>query len=113
MRASFSCIYVTPTVTASYEQHYHLHPSDPGDPQNPSFLKKTREVFQYLVMELGSENLILCSYYWGDIKLVKLATIYIKVRAEGQRTTTGNQSRARSIHLKDPLPRLWLLHCKF
>ena len=63
-------------------------------------------------MELGSENLILHFILLGGIKSVKLATIYIKVRAEGRRTTTGNLSRARSrsIHLKDPPPRLWLLH---
>ena len=61
-------------------------------------------------MELGSENLILCFILLGGIKLVKLAAIYMKVRAEGQTTTGGNQSRARSIHSKDPPPTLWLLH---
>ena len=78
------------------KQHYYPH--DPGDPQNPWFYKKkkTREVFQYLVMELGSENLILHFILLGGggIKSVKLAAIYIKVRAEGQRTAAGNQSRA-------------------
>ena len=44
---------------------------------------KTREAFQYLVMELCSENLILHFILLGGIKSVKLATIYIKVRAEG------------------------------
>ena len=63
-------------------------------------------------MELGSGNLILHFTLLGSIKLVKLAIIYIKVRAEGQPTTASNQSRARSIHSKDLLPTLWLLHFK-
>ena len=36
----------------------------------------------------------------------------MEVRAEGQRTTAGNQSKARSIHSKDLLSALWLLYFK-
>ena len=66
-------------------------------------------------MELGPENLILCFILLRGIKLVKLAAIYIKVRAEGWRTITSNQSRARSIHSKEMncrWPKVYLRECK-
>ena len=68
MRASFSCIYVTSTVAPSYETALTPTLLTLG-PQNPLFLKKTREVFQYLVMVLHSENLILCFILLGGHKI--------------------------------------------
>ena len=44
MRASFSCIYVTPTVTRSYETALPPHPFDPGSPQNPLHQSESRRM---------------------------------------------------------------------
>ena len=45
MRASFSCIHITLTVTPSYETALPTPPLDPGDTQNPCFFKKQGKHF--------------------------------------------------------------------
>ena len=60
-------------------------------PQKPWIFTKIWQLFNYLVMELHKENSILCFILLGGG--IKLATTYIEVRVEGQRTTPDNQSR--------------------
>ena len=112
---SFIFMYLGNPNCSSFIWHSYMTPIPlwPLGPQKPWIFIKIWQLFDYFGHRVTLRKILFSiSILLGGTKLVKLAAITIKVRVDGQRTTPGNQSRAWSIHLKDPLIRccLWHLH---